>query len=87
MISHGLMVFLTGHCESATHLASDARERCLSVTERLKLRLHLRMCSWCTRAAAQVALIAALARVPAKSDAPMPDAARQRIASVLEGLR
>ncbi len=86
MTKHQLMVHLTGHCESATRLASESRDRRLTLLERVRLLLHLRMCSWCTRAVAQIALLAVASRMPPKNDAPLPDAARQRIAQVLQDM-
>lgn len=35
------------YCKEASHLASDAFERELKFTERLRLRLHLLMCGMC----------------------------------------
>ena len=35
------------YCKEASHLVSDAYERELKFTERLRLRLHLMMCGMC----------------------------------------
>jgi hypothetical protein len=68
-------------------MASEARDRRLGPLSRLRLSLHLRMCSWCSRAARQIALIArANAQAPA-ADQPLPAAARERIADAVRDLK
>jgi hypothetical protein len=46
-------------CKEASRLLSQAQDRRLAWTERVKLRLHLGVCSACTRFARQLALVRA----------------------------
>ncbi|MEO8536375.1 MAG: zf-HC2 domain-containing protein [Betaproteobacteria bacterium] len=41
-------------CREAARLVSEAQDRPLTVTERVKLRLHLFVCSGCSRFARQI---------------------------------
>ena len=80
-------------CEEVTRLVSEGMDRDLGFGERLKLRLHLRMCRWCARYFEQVHLIReeahALAEhlegtTPSPADALSPEA-RSRIQGLLTG--
>ena len=54
-------------CKHATELLSQGLDRHLSFSERLRLRLHLLICSGCTNTAAHFRFLRnALARHPAK---------------------
>lgn len=44
-------------CKEASRLISDGMDRRLSVPERIKLRLHVRICDACTRFTSQVAFL------------------------------
>ncbi len=44
-------------CKEATRLLSQSEDRPLSVFERIKLRLHLRVCDACTRFVHQLELM------------------------------
>ena len=44
-------------CKEASRLISDGMDRRLSVPERIKLRLHVRICDSCTRFTSQVAFL------------------------------
>ena len=44
-------------CTEATRLLSQAQDRPLSLGERVKLRLHLLVCTACTRFARQLAFM------------------------------
>jgi hypothetical protein len=44
-------------CKEATRLLSQAQDRPLSLGERVKLRLHLLVCTACTRFARQLAFM------------------------------
>lgn len=55
------------NCHDATFLSSQSRERKLSFSERMKLRLHVGMCSGCTNFERQLPLLGAAATALAKS--------------------
>ena len=44
-------------CEHVSRLVSDARDRPLSMGERLKVRMHLAICRYCSRFEAQLRLL------------------------------
>ena len=44
-------------CKEASRLISDGMDRRLSIPERIKLRLHVRICDACTRFSSQVAFL------------------------------
>lgn len=44
-------------CEDVSQLVSDARERPLSMGERLRVRMHMAMCKYCSRFEQQLRLI------------------------------
>lgn len=44
-----LVAALTPDCNVVTQLVSESRERPLTALERLRLRLHYRICQWCRR--------------------------------------
>ena len=44
-------------CKEASKLISDGMDRRLSIPERIKLRLHVRICDACTRFTSQVAFL------------------------------
>lgn len=50
------------NCHDATFLVSQARERKLTFSERMKLRLHLGMCRDCVRFERQLPLLGKAAR-------------------------
>lgn len=52
-----LFVLLFLSCKQATRLASDARQRKLTLSENFRLRLHMRLCLMCRRWEDQVALV------------------------------
>jgi Putative zinc-finger len=45
------------NCRQAARLMSDAQDRPLSISDRIKLRLHLHWCVACTRYARQLAFL------------------------------
>jgi hypothetical protein len=49
-------------CKEASLLLSEAEDRRLSLVERLKLRLHLALCDYCTRFSQQLAFLRAAMR-------------------------
>lgn len=52
-------------CKEASRLISEEMDRRLSLTERIALRLHVRICDACTRFTRQVAFLRrALQRYP-----------------------
>ena len=57
-------------CREATRLISDARERPLGLRERMSLRMHLTMCSACSKFEVQMATIGAAMRKLAQSNVP-----------------
>ena len=57
-------------CHSATFLMSQARERRLTLAERLRLRLHAGMCGACARFERQLPLLGQAARALAKPEPP-----------------
>lgn len=57
-------------CHDATFLMSQARERELSFSERMKLRLHVGMCRGCARFERQLPFLGAAARGFARQDEP-----------------
>jgi hypothetical protein len=44
-------------CKEATHLISDGQDRKLRLSERILLRIHLALCSGCSRYDQQLHLI------------------------------
>lgn len=82
-------------CRKATELVSESMHRRLSPYEKLKLRLHLMICSACRRYRRQVLAIRdAMASRPDEADALLANAgederlsadARARIAESLRG--
>jgi predicted anti-sigma-YlaC factor YlaD len=57
---HNVKMIATLSCEKASHLASDALDRDLSMSERLALRLHCLICRSCRRVVKQLATMRAL---------------------------
>lgn len=57
------------NCHQATRLMSEARERRLSLTEKLALRFHQSMCAGCRRFEGQVGFIGKAARRYVTDDA------------------
>src|SRR5215475_5314417 len=49
-----MVALLSPTCKEATRLQSAAMDRKLSKAERFGLRLHLLLCQWCRRYAAQL---------------------------------
>jgi hypothetical protein len=60
MLLHRLTHMLS--CKEVSRLLSQGEDRRLTLPERLKLRLHLRVCSACTRFARQIAFLRAALR-------------------------
>lgn len=54
-------------CHDATFLMSQGRERKLTFSERMKLRLHVGMCRGCANFERQLPLLGAAARQLAES--------------------
>lgn len=77
-------------CAEATRLASDALDRPLTGPQRLRLRVHLLLCSACRKFAKQLHwLQAASAHYTdhpefSAAEPTLSDAARQRIQSALD---
>ncbi|MBI5266916.1 MAG: zf-HC2 domain-containing protein [candidate division Zixibacteria bacterium] len=44
-------------CRAITHLLSESRDRKLSLRERITVRSHLVVCTWCTRFGHQIACL------------------------------
>jgi hypothetical protein len=44
-------------CKEASLLLSEAEDRRLSMVERVKLRIHLALCDYCTRFSQQLAFL------------------------------
>lgn len=60
------------NCHDATFLMSQRRERALSFSERMKLRLHVVMCSGCANFERQLPQLGAAAKalaMPPQEDA------------------
>ena len=57
-------------CEEATRLMSESRERTLSLSERVSLRMHTVMCAGCRNFDKQVGVLGAVARSYAKRKDP-----------------
>lgn len=57
MLLHRLTHMLS--CKEVSRLLSQGEDRRLTLPERLKLRLHLRVCMACTRFARQIAFLRA----------------------------
>lgn len=57
-------------CHQATFLMSQARDRQLSVSERMKLKLHIGMCRGCARFDQQMPFLGKAARGFARQDEP-----------------
>jgi hypothetical protein len=57
MLLHRLTHMLS--CKEVSRLLSQGEDRRLTLAERLKLRLHLRVCTACTRFAGQIAFLRA----------------------------
>ena len=62
-------------CRESTRLMSEARERSLSVGERMGLRLHLAICSGCRRFNRQMDVLRDASRLfsPLNVDIPSPN--------------
>lgn len=45
------------NCKEITHLLSEAQDRKLAVSERLKLEMHLAMCKGCKNFKSQMAFL------------------------------
>lgn len=58
------------NCHDATFLISQSRERKLTFSERMKLRLHVGMCSGCTNFERQLPRLADAAKVYAAHSEP-----------------
>jgi len=71
------------YCKEASHLLSDAYERELKFTERLRLRLHLMMCSLCREHASSIEFMNRLFEyIRSQTDEKgvyLPEKARKRI--------
>ena len=71
------------YCKEASHLVSDAFERELKFTERLRLRLHLLICRMCRNHVSSVSFMNQLfEKIRSQADEQgtcLPEKARQRI--------
>lgn len=65
-------------CHDATFLISQSRERTLSFSERMKLRLHVGLCRGCARFERQLPFLGAAARHHA-DDAPAGETKRDDV--------
>jgi hypothetical protein len=77
-------------CREMVELMSESRERLLTPTEFLKLRLHLLVCAWCARYLKQIEFLSCVLREQPTEDSEfkvtMPAEARERIAQRLKNL-
>ncbi len=74
-------------CEEVSHLTSQEMDESLPWRQRLRLRLHLRMCVWCRRNAEQLQLMKDMARGQAVSQdkqIKLSSDARKRISRSIE---
>ncbi|MFN3715899.1 MAG: zf-HC2 domain-containing protein [Thiobacillus sp.] len=73
-------------CKETTELASRAMDARLSFGERLALRIHLAICTNCSRFARQIEDMRKVLRMDATDDAGtgLSEAARQRIETELQ---
>jgi len=71
-------------CLEATRLASDALERPLTWSERLRLRLHLLMCDMCSRCVEQFRIMHELAHHSAEGKVCLSEEDRKKIARALQ---
>ncbi len=78
------MIMKKFSCLEATRLASDALERPLTWSERLRLRLHLMMCDMCSRCVEQFQIIHQLASRSAEGKASLSEEDRRKIARALK---
>ena len=53
-------------CEKATRLISEAQERALSLTEKIKLKMHVMMCAGCKNFSLQVPFLSKAMKAYAK---------------------
>ena len=71
------------YCKEASQLMSDRFDRELSLTERLRLRLHLLICGMCRNYASNLSLLNRMfATIRKRADEQgtcLPEKARQRI--------
>lgn len=58
------------NCREATRLMSDARERPLTVSEKLALRVHTALCGACRNFDRQIDIMGKLGRTFARGDRP-----------------
>lgn len=56
------------NCKSATALVSQAQERSLSTTEKMRLKLHLMMCAGCRNFSRQIPFLSQLMRAHAQGE-------------------
>ena len=75
------------YCKEASHLMSDARERELKFSERLRMRLHLLICGVCRNYKADLKLLDrmfdALRRKVDEEGVILSDEQRERISKAL----
>lgn len=57
-------------CREVTRLVSDSHERPLGLRERMSLRMHLTMCSACSKFEVQMTTVRAAMRKLAQSNVP-----------------
>jgi hypothetical protein len=72
------------NCRDATRLISDGLDRSLSPAERLRLGLHLLLCTPCHRFRRAARWLHDVLATPPAADVRLPDAARDRIRRALE---
>jgi len=83
---------LSPNCRQATRLQSEARDRRLSLFERLGVGLHLFLCKWCRRYRQQLRFLRSAARECEQAEsrlAPqgLPPDVRERIKEKLKSGR
>lgn len=61
------------NCHDATFLLSQARERPLAFSERMKLRLHVSLCRGCANFERQLPVLGDVARTYAGEADPQPE--------------
>jgi hypothetical protein len=72
-------------CKDITRLVSESMDRNLSLTQRIKIRIHLGMCRYCARFEKQVRFLRTVCQTHEKvpSEAALSAKARERIRRTL----
>ena len=93
-IKYFVIDFIAHHflqpCDVTTRLQSEAKDRDLSLKEKLRVGSHLKFCPWCTDYGHQIDLIENAMKIKAKSpdidevpDQKLSDEAKDRIKNIL----